>query len=280
MQQRYTEVCLLFGEKSKSIEPTDFFKYMTDFIEDFKKAMGDIKTNDFGLYDEVRKPTQRSVVSVTREATPTGTTIFEKRRSSKPLTTAIIKPTPVSRRAPSRPSTNDDKSELVGNKDNSQRVFYEQRKMVNSSTLGMFAGEGQDSPNSQGRRPFLDANAEPYAQVEDDADSGIQEYPTSSVKKPLKSALKNTNAELQNGVSKTGSDLLDSKEKRDSDSVIRHNEVVYDTHIPSTRPAVTNKRRAPQPPILPGAENLLRQGNSGLGQNSIYTEADIKITPL
>lgn len=64
MLERYEQVCKAFGENSKRIEPTDFFKYFSDFFFQFDKISKELKARE-----EVKKPpllskeTSRALVS-------------------------------------------------------------------------------------------------------------------------------------------------------------------------------------------------------------------------
>lgn len=43
MEEVYTQVCTLFGENPRVVEPSDFFKTFVDFIANFKKAERDLE---------------------------------------------------------------------------------------------------------------------------------------------------------------------------------------------------------------------------------------------
>jgi len=51
MLDKYDQVCKAFGENSKRIEPTDFFKYFSDFFFQFDKTSKELKARE-----EVKKP--------------------------------------------------------------------------------------------------------------------------------------------------------------------------------------------------------------------------------
>nr|XP_006813486.1 PREDICTED: formin-like protein 2-like [Saccoglossus kowalevskii] len=47
MEESYRNACALFGENSKTIQPSDFFTYFSIFMDNYKKAIEDIKNTPF-----------------------------------------------------------------------------------------------------------------------------------------------------------------------------------------------------------------------------------------